>query len=44
MVLTQQKLFYTDTFSRTQENEHDDDEETVIRRPTDVCTYISTIF
>ncbi|KAK1117063.1 hypothetical protein K0M31_016989 [Melipona bicolor] len=34
-VLTQQKLFYTDTFSRTQETEHDDDEEAVVRRPTD---------
>lgn len=34
-VLTQQKLFYTDTFSRTQETEHDDDEEGVVRRPTD---------
>nr|XP_034180308.1 1-phosphatidylinositol 4,5-bisphosphate phosphodiesterase gamma-1 isoform X2 [Osmia lignaria] len=34
-VLTQQKLFYTDTFSRTQETEHDDDEEGAIRRPTD---------
>ncbi|XP_053996256.1 1-phosphatidylinositol 4,5-bisphosphate phosphodiesterase gamma-1 isoform X1 [Hylaeus anthracinus] len=34
-VLTQQKLFYTDTFSRTQEIEHDDDEEDVARRPTD---------
>lgn len=38
-VLTQQKLFYTDTFSRTQETEHDDDEETVVRRPTDVCMH-----
>ncbi|KOC61102.1 1-phosphatidylinositol 4,5-bisphosphate phosphodiesterase gamma-1 [Habropoda laboriosa] len=35
-VLTQQKLFYTDTFSRTQETEHDDDEEGVVRRPSDV--------
>nr|XP_033323937.1 1-phosphatidylinositol 4,5-bisphosphate phosphodiesterase gamma-1 isoform X2 [Megalopta genalis] len=34
-VLTQQKLFYTDTFSRTQETEHDDDEESIIRQPTD---------
>ncbi|XP_043670796.1 1-phosphatidylinositol 4,5-bisphosphate phosphodiesterase gamma-1 [Vespula pensylvanica] len=34
-VLTQQKLFYTDTFSRAQETEHDDDDEGCIRRPTD---------
>jgi len=37
-VLTQQKLFYTDTFSRAQETEHDDDEENSIRRSLDVCT------
>lgn len=40
-VLTQQKLFYTDTFSRVQETEHDDDEESGIRRPSDV-RYIHT--
>lgn len=39
-VLTQQKLFYTDTFSRAQETEHDDDEEDCIRRSLDVCKYI----
>lgn len=37
-VLTQQKLFYTDIFSRAQETEHDDDEESCIRRSLDVCT------
>lgn len=42
-VLTQQKLFYTDTFSRTQETEHDDDEEGVVRRPNDVCIYMYII-
>ncbi|XP_015591333.1 1-phosphatidylinositol 4,5-bisphosphate phosphodiesterase gamma-1 isoform X2 [Cephus cinctus] len=34
-VLTQQKLFYTDTFSRTQQTEHEDDEEGAIQRPAD---------
>lgn len=34
-VLTQQKLFYTDTFSKTQETEHDD-ENGSIRRSLDV--------
>lgn len=38
-VLTQQKLFYTDTFSRAQETEHDDDEESGVRRSLDVCTF-----
>ncbi|XP_011505251.1 PREDICTED: 1-phosphatidylinositol 4,5-bisphosphate phosphodiesterase gamma-1 [Ceratosolen solmsi marchali] len=34
-VLTQQKLIYTDTFSRTQETELEDDDETTIRPPGD---------
>jgi len=42
-VLTQQKLFYTDTFSKTQD--HDDEEESSIRRSTsDVCKYVKYIF
>lgn len=36
-VLTQQKLSYTDTFSRTQEAEPDEDDEAVARPPGDVC-------
>ncbi|XP_058803649.1 1-phosphatidylinositol 4,5-bisphosphate phosphodiesterase gamma-1 [Phymastichus coffea] len=34
-VLTQQKLYYTDTFSRTQETEPDEDEETTMLSPQD---------
>lgn len=34
-VLTQHKLFYTDTFSKSQESE--DEENGTIRRPNDVC-------
>lgn len=43
-VLTQQKLFYTDTFSRAQETEHDDDDEGCIRRPTDVRIFLIVIY
>lgn len=32
-VLTEQKLYYTDTFSKTPEASHDDDEEVAIHRP-----------
>lgn len=43
-VLTQQKLFYTDTFSRAQETEHDDDEEGSVRRTSDVRAYVKYVF
>lgn len=35
-VLTQAKLYYTDTFSRTQETEPDEDEEASPRKPPEV--------
>lgn len=43
-VLTQQKLYYTDTFSRTQETEPDDDDEAITRTPGDVYNYINYFF
>ena len=39
-VLTQQKLFYTDTYSKTQETEAEDEEHGTIRRPNDVCCMV----
>ena len=38
-VLTEQKLFYTDIFSRAQETEPEEDDEAVVRNPGDVRFY-----
>lgn len=35
-VLTQNKLYYTDTFSKSQETEPDEDDEALVRKPPDV--------
>lgn len=37
-VLTQNKLYYTDTFARTQETEPDEEDEGPVRKPPDVIT------
>lgn len=38
-VLTQRKLFYTDTFSRGSETEPDEDEDGTIHRPSEVSIF-----